>query len=117
MKEFFDKGLELAQTHHDKSMMLIQLNDSLGDLAQARGTLESGISMAVATEMEGGKPKYSNETLRKAETSARLAANKGAKDLDDAQQALSLEKRQFEVEISHLEKQIRLYTAYLGGTR
>jgi hypothetical protein len=66
-------------------------------------TLETGIAALVAAETEGGKPRFSNETARKAELAARLGDN---------EQYLSLRQRLADREQEYQSFKIERDSAY-----
>lgn len=109
-------AMECSQNIHDFDMKILDHALWLEEGRKRLTTEEMDVALQVATETENGKPKFSNETARKAEISARLASADWYQEFADI-----LRDREKEMKLAQIERDsaYRLYQIALafGGNK
>ena len=76
MERIKEKLLELPERRYIKTLEIIKMINERNALKKAVNAIESSFMGMITQEMAGEKPKYANETARKAELQTRLFLNK-----------------------------------------
>ena len=103
---------ELNFKIRDAEMKLLMVNEELNDLNVEKESIALMIKSEIAEEVviETGKPKYSNETKRQAETIYRMGKSKKYMDVIKNIKDIEHEKGLIEIELNFLKREFRYKT-------
>ena len=106
----------LPQKIKDKELNLVSQQEELVKLQKMFDITEMNINLQVAQEKDtNGRNKFSNDTLRKAETTRILSTNEEVKKLDEKIFNQQKNVKLTEIEIKYLRDLFRMQLAMLNS--
>lgn len=113
LKKLRDQLLALPEQIKKTQVLVLTKKGELAELEQQIKQHEAEISFEINSEQgSNGKPKFSNENLRKAEWIKRLSKNEKYRGLRQSYSATEFKLWEFEAETDKLRRQFQAFLAH-----